>query len=104
MKGETILRATGLSKESFPNFAATTITLFDSKNRIEERETVEYAENLFAHNEKEEAQFLEVLAKLEKNPAKSMNVLISEKHVVLFYQTPGCKIFSRYPGLIDFLD
>ena len=101
MTGTSIIKAVRLVPTDFPNFCKTTVNLYDSKDRIDNSNSVTYVANLFAKNEEEGKKFTDWLKFLEKNPVSNINILINETHVIVFYKSSRSKIFSRMPSSMN---
>lgn len=101
MTGTSIIKAVRLNPTDFPNFCKITVNLYDSKDRIDTRDSVTYVTNLFAKNEEEGKKFTDWLKSLEKNPVSSINILINETHVAVFYKSSQSRIFSRMPSSMN---
>lgn len=98
IQGECVLRAIGLSKENFPNFAVANIELFDSNGKVETDESFKIDEFIFMNNIQSEAKFLRFLRNFEKSPYSCvLNLAITKKYVIVNYKTPHAITFSRQP-------
>lgn len=96
MTGKTFVKAIREDVAKYPNICSMPICLFDSKDRINTNNDVEYVEDLFANNSTEKKSIVDYLNALEKNIPQQMNIKITETHVILFYrQLTKIKIFSR---------
>ena len=96
MTGKTFVKAIREDVAKYPNICSMPIHLFDSKDRINSNDDVEYIEDLFANNPYYKKSVVNYLNALEKNVPQYMNIKITENHVILYYrQLTKIKIFSR---------
>lgn len=104
MKFAVILREAGYNTEEFKECSKTEVVLYDRKQRINTAEDLHFAEKLFANSEHSYKRFYAFLKHLEKAPVQSMDVMISENFVILFYKSANIKLFPRTTPLcpIDF--
>lgn len=107
MKFAVILRESGIPTQDFKKSAEIPITLYDEDDWIDNNDDVQYQKKLFENNTKSLLNFYDFLKELENQPTpKSMNVMIGEHNVVLFYKTPHARSFSRTEPMnpMDFMD
>lgn len=91
-----IIREAGYNPEGYPKASNIVVTLYDGNDNVSDRENISFLEKLFAHNYPERRRFYQFLNRLENSSIiPSMNVMIDEKVVCLFYKTSHPKMFFR---------
>lgn len=95
MTGKTLIKAIREDIQNYPNISSMLLDLYDEKDHVTTNKEVDFIEDLFANNPSERDRFIEHLNVLEKEEPFGMNVKITEFHVILYYQTPFAKLFSR---------
>lgn len=105
MKFGEILREAGIEAKNFPKCAEISVTLYDRKDRVIDRE-IHFVEKLFVQNEESFAKFKHFLEILEKEDISEMNVRIDEFNVILFYKSSDILFFSRMKKVdpLDYMD
>ena len=86
MRGSTLVNAVREDTSKYPNVCRMNLCLYDGKDRQDLGEDAVYVEDLFANNANERIQFIKALDGLEKETPSSLNVKITEAHVILFYK------------------
>lgn len=96
MKFAIILREAGFSISEFLKISEIPIVLYDGKNRIISDEEIHFSEKIFSKNLSSYDHFSAFLSELEKGPTiSSMGIKIDESSLIIFYQSPKCRIFLR---------
>ena len=93
--GKTLIKAIREDVKKYPNISSMVLDLYDAKDRVTIDREVEFSEDLFKNNLNERTRFIEYLNTLEKENPEGMSAKITEFHVILHYQTPFAKLFSR---------
>ena len=94
-----IIREAGINCEEFKNSSYMEINLYDSKDRISSKQSINFVEPLFKHNEGSKKNFKNFLTGFEYETIESMNVKIDADSVILFYKSPRAIVFLRVPPL-----
>ena len=96
MKFATILREASISEKFFPKCAKIDVVLYEDDDEINTSDDVKFVKPLFEDNLDSFKQFFNFVEELDKNPEfTSINVLITEHHVVVQHKTPHAKAFRR---------
>lgn len=106
MKFAVILREAGFVSKEFPKCSEIPIILYDRKDRIIEEDDIHFVETLFKENNNSFMNFYDFLKSLEKSnePIDSINVMIDEYNVIVFYKSSKLKFFPRTKKSLDPID
>ena len=96
MKFAKILREANISEKFFPKCAEIDVVLYDEDDEINTTDDVKFVKPIFENNLDSFKQFFRFVEELNSNPDySSINVLITEHHVVVHHKTPYAKAFRR---------
>jgi len=96
MKFATILREASICEKFFPECAKIDVVLYDEDGEINTTDDVKFVTTLFEDNLDSFKKFFKYVEELNSNPEySSINVLITEHHVVLHYRSPKAISFRR---------
>lgn len=96
MKFATIMREAGVCARLFPECGEIDVVLYDEDDKVHKKDDVKYIKKLFDGNTDSYNKFFDFVDELNRDPSYlSINVQITPHHVIVFYKTPGAKIFPR---------
>ena len=96
MKFATIMREAGICSRLFPECGDIDVVLYEEDGKVYKKDDVQYIKKLFDGNTDSYNKFFDFVDELNSAPSYlSINVQITPHHVIVFYKTPGAKIFPR---------
>ena len=96
MKFATIMREASISEKFFPKCTEINVVLYDEDDEINTTADVKFVRPLFEDNLDSFKRFFKFVEDLNSNPnCSSINVLITEHHVVVHHKTPKAISFRR---------
>lgn len=98
MKFATIMREAGIAEKLFPESAKIDVILYEEFDEIYPEEDVKFIKPLFEENQDSFKKFFNFVEELNSNPDfPSINIFITEHHVVVHYKTHNSMVFRRSP-------